>query len=159
MLALDLLHTTRTIHIEIMAEPKPVFEFDITLNPVESPTVHQVKAEQKAMLLCWMWLADLTITKRGYRKEKPIHMNVAADIASDFMKKMFKLDVTAQSINKFYESGQKSAKHAGFNWNNTVAARIERSLGRLKYSDFEKFLLEYREIVSTNGSIFLSCWE
>ena len=145
-----------------MDVPKPVFEFDILLHRVESPTVHEVTAEQKIMVLFWMWLAELVSFPSEDPEEKSSRMNSAADIACDFVKKMFGLDVTTRSINEFYELGRKNTEHAGFNWNNTVAATIERTLGELKYWDFHNFLLGYDGIVSTNPPptpSFFSCWK
>ena len=81
-------------------------------------------------------------------------MNLAADIASDFIKKMFKLDVTAQSVTDYYGLSRKNAEHAGFEWAYTVAAMIKRSRGQLAKSDFRKFLLDYGKIVSPSAPIF-----
>ena len=137
-----------------MDEPKPVFEFDIPLYPAESPTVHQVNAEQKAMVLYWMWLADGATFEQRNPAAKSSSMSLAADIASDFTKKMFKLEVTPQSIQDYYGLSQKNANHAGFNWDDTVAAMIKRSRGQLDKSDFRKFLLDYGKIVGLSALLF-----
>ena len=82
-----------------MEEFKPVFEFDIPLHPVQSPTVPQFEAKHKAFLLCWMWFADQAITKHGEDPETRLSsMSSAADVASDFVDEMYGLDVTARSI-------------------------------------------------------------
>ena len=117
-------------------------------------TVHEVTAKQKTMVLCWMWLAELAFIPDEDPEVKSSKMNSAADIASDFVKKMFKLDVTARSINEYYELVRKNAKHAEFNWNETVAATIERTLGGLKHWDFQNFLHNYNKIVSNNCARF-----
>ena len=137
-----------------MGEPKPVFEFDIPLYRVESPTIHQVKPEQKAIILCWIWLADQATSKQKDPEEKSSSMSSAADIASDFTKKEFKLDVTAQSVKNYYELGREKVEHAGFKWDHAVAATIEKSLGPLGCTDFKQIFVEYEQKVSTDAPFY-----
>lgn len=133
-----------------MDEPKPVFEFDIRRNPIQSPTVHQVKSKQKAIVLYWMWLAELAITNRKDPEAKSLSMGSAADIASDFIRKMFKLDVKAQSIEEYYELSRKNAEYTKSQWDYTVAA-IMRRRGQIAYGEFKDFLNGYERKVSTNA--------
>ena len=64
---------------------EPVFKFDIPLYPVKSPTIYQVKAEQKGNDL----VSDIAYrtghfqTKKDPEEKKPSSMSSAADIASE----------------------------------------------------------------------------
>ena len=119
--------------------------------------VHQVTAHQKAMVLCWMWLADQATIKQEDPEAKSSSMSFAADIASDIVKKMFRLDVTAQSITNYYGLSQKNVEHAGIKWKYEVAAIMLRGLGKrlMTYHEFSGFLHEYDGKVSTSAASFL----
>ena len=105
-----------------------------------------------------MWLADKAVKEQEDPEARPSSMNLAADIASDFIKKMFKLDVTAQSVTDYCGLGWKNAENAGFEWDHTVAATIMRGLGPrlMNYLQFNEFLHDYDRKISTDAPfIFL----
>ena len=133
---------------------KPVFEIDIPLHPVQSPTVRQFEAKHKAFLLYWMWFADHATKDDEDPKTKSFKMSSAADVASDIMGKMYGLDVTAPSIEDYYGLGRKNAKDTGVQWGRVVAATIDKSIGRLSYSQFANFSLQYDDVVSTMAPLF-----
>ena len=77
-------------------------------------------------------------------------MGSAADIASDFLRKMFKLNLKAHSIEEYYELSRKNAEYTKFQWDSTVAA-IMRRRGQIAYGEFKDFLNGYERKVSTNA--------
>ena len=137
-----------------MDKPKAVAEFDTKRDPVQSPTVRQVMAEDKAMILCWMWLADLVIGKQTFLEPESYDLGIAAKIARDIINKMFKLDITAQSIGNYYLSNRRDAASNGFECDDLVAVRIMDLRGWLKYQEFKDFLDEYESRVSTNTPLY-----
>ena len=134
-----------------MDHPKPVAESDTARDSVENWTGREVEAKDKAMILCWMWLAELAITERKDPEAKWLSMGSAANVASDISKKMLKLDIKAEFIEKYYEQSRKNAEHAQCPWDDAVAATIIRSRGPTSYPEIKKFLDQYEVRVSTSA--------
>lgn len=133
-----------------MGEPKPVWEFDITLYPVEDAEEIQY-SPCKALILCWMWFADLATTDQK-DPEANFPPSLAAGIASDFSQELEEQHFTARSIQDYYRQVQMNAKTANLSWDSAAVTMILKAqtqyLGTC--DDFSNFLDEYGQVVSVD---------